>query len=46
MMQDVVGQVKERSIEVKENSQQVRTSADGLSELSEKLTLLVSKFKI
>ena len=46
MMQDGVGQVKERSIEVKENSQQVRTSADGLSELSEKLTLLVSKFKI
>jgi methyl-accepting chemotaxis protein len=46
MMSEGVGQVKTRSIEVKENSQQIRVSADELSELSEKLTLLVSKFKI
>lgn len=46
MMSEGVGQVKTRSIEVKENSQQIRISADELSELSEKLTHLVSKFKI
>ncbi|TKB25502.1 HAMP domain-containing protein [Desulfopila sp. IMCC35006] len=46
MMLEGVGQVKEQSLEVKENSQQVRTSADGLSELSGKLTQLVAKFKI
>ncbi len=46
MMSEGVGQVKIRSIEVKENSQQIRASADDLSQLSEKLTQLVSKFKI
>jgi methyl-accepting chemotaxis protein len=46
MMSEGVGQVKTRSIEVKENSQEIRISADELSELSEKLTHLVSKFKI
>ncbi len=46
MMSEGVGQVKVRSIEVKENSQQIRISADELSKLSEKLTHLVSKFKI
>ena len=46
MMLDGVGQVKERSVEVKGNSQKVRTSADELSELSDTLTQLVSKFKI
>ncbi len=46
MMTEGVGQVKARSIEVKENSQQIRTSADELSVLSDKLIQLVSKFKI
>jgi len=46
MMSEGVGQVKARSIEVKENSRQIRASADELSELSEKLTQLVSKFTI
>ncbi len=46
MMSEGVGQVKAQSMEVKENSQQIRTSADELSELSDKLILLVSKFKI
>jgi methyl-accepting chemotaxis protein len=45
-MSEGVGQVKARSIEVKENSQQIRVSADELAELSDKLTQLVSKFKI
>jgi methyl-accepting chemotaxis protein len=46
MMSQGVGQVKTRSIEVKENSQQIRISADELSALSNKLTQLVAKFKI
>ena len=45
-MSDGVGQVKERSVEVMSNSQFVRSSADELSQLSEKLTALVSRFKI
>jgi len=45
-MSEEVGQVKERSIEVKNNSQFVRNAADELSQLSEKLTALVSRFKI
>lgn len=45
-MSDGVQQVKERSVEVKENSQHVRESAEELSKLSERLTLLVSRFKI
>jgi methyl-accepting chemotaxis protein len=45
-MSDGVGQVKERSVEVMNNSQFVRSSADELSQLSEKLTALVSRFKI
>ena len=45
-MSEGVGQVKERSIEVRNNSQIVRNSADELSLLSEKLTALVSRFKI
>jgi methyl-accepting chemotaxis protein len=45
-MSEGVDQVKERSVEVKSNSQYVRSSADELSQLSEKLTALVSRFKI
>ncbi|KAB2890206.1 MAG: methyl-accepting chemotaxis protein [Desulfobulbaceae bacterium] len=45
-MSDGVGQVKERSVEVMSNSQYVRSSADELSQLSEKLTALVSRFRI
>ncbi len=45
-MNEAVGLVKERSVEVKQSSQHVRTSADELSRLSEKLTELVSKYKI
>lgn len=41
-----VGQVKMTSGEVKQNSLQVNDSAADLQELSNKLTLLVSKFKI
>lgn len=41
-----VRQVKERSIEVKNSSVRVRGSADELSQLAEKLTLLVARFKI
>lgn len=45
-MSESVGQVKDRSLEVKESSQHVRTSADELSSLAERLTQLVSQFKI
>jgi len=45
-MSEGVEQVKERSIEVKDNSQQIRISADDLAKMSEKLSLLVSRFKI
>jgi len=45
-MSEGVGQVKEQSVEVKNNSQIVRQSADELSRLSEKLTTLVSRFKM
>jgi len=45
-MSEGVAQVKARSVEVKENSRHIRTSADELSQLSQKLTQLVSKFKI
>ncbi|MBE0583382.1 MAG: methyl-accepting chemotaxis protein [Desulfofustis sp.] len=45
-MNEAVGLVKERSVEVKQSSQHVRTSADELSRLSETLTELVSKYKI
>ena len=45
-MSDGVGQVKDRSIEVKENSQHVRSSADELSQLAERLTELVSRFRL
>lgn len=41
-----VAQVKEQSFEVKNNSQYVFTSAEELSQLSEKLNSLVSQFKI
>ncbi len=41
-----VSQVRERSLEVKESSQHVRTSADELSSLAERLTQLVTQFKI
>lgn len=45
-MSEGVGQVKARSIEVKDNSEKVNVSATALSELSEKLTKLVSRFRI
>ncbi len=45
-MSEGVAQVKERSLEVKQSSQHVRSSADELSQLAERLTLLVSRFKI
>jgi len=45
-MSEGVEQVKARSIEVKNNSQQIRVAADDLSKMSEKLTMLVSRFKI
>ncbi|SHO53239.1 methyl-accepting chemotaxis protein [Desulfopila aestuarii] len=45
-MSDGVQQVKERSVEVKENSKHVRGSAEELSQLAERLTMIVSKFKI
>ena len=45
-MSEGVAQVKERSLEVKESSQHVRSSADELSQLAERLTSLVSRFKI
>ncbi len=45
-MTEGVGQVKERSVEVKAGSRQVSSSADELSKLAEKLTGLVSRFKI
>ena len=45
-MNEAVGLVKERSVEVKQSSQHVRSSADELSRLSETLTELVSKYKI
>lgn len=41
-----VRMVRDRSLEVATNSQHVRDSADELSQLSEKLTQLLSKFKI
>ena len=37
---------EKKSIEAKENSQQIRTSTDELSALSDKRTQLASKFKI
>ncbi|THB77220.1 MAG: HAMP domain-containing protein [Desulfobulbaceae bacterium] len=45
-MSESVGQVTERSEAVKESSVHVRSSADELSELSERLTELVARFKI
>ncbi|TKB27193.1 methyl-accepting chemotaxis protein [Desulfopila sp. IMCC35006] len=45
-MAEGVGQVKARSMEVKDNSTKVNSSATDLSALSEKLTRLVAKFKI
>lgn len=45
-MSEGVRQVKDRSLEVKESSEHVRGSAEELSQLAEKLTLLVSRFKI
>lgn len=46
LMSEGVAQVKEQSFEVKSNSQYVFTSAEELSQLSEKLNSLVSRFKI
>ncbi len=43
---DGVGQVKERSVNVKASSSHVRTAADNLSHLAGNLSMLVSKFKI
>jgi methyl-accepting chemotaxis protein len=45
-MSEGVRQVKNQSLEVKDSSEHVRVSADELSQLAEKLTLLVSRFKI
>ncbi len=45
-MSEGVGQVKEKSMEVKGNSEKIRISAVSLSELSEKLTAFVSRFRI
>ncbi len=41
-----VDQVKSRSMAVKDNSEEIRISASGLSQLSEKLTALVARFRI
>ncbi len=41
-----VSQVKEKSMAVKDNSEKIRISAASLSELSEKLTDVVSRFHI
>ena len=45
-MSSRVAQVSEHAIEVKENSLNVRSSADDLSQLAERLNVLVAKFKI
>lgn len=45
-MSEGVAQVKEQSLEVKNNSQYVFASAEELSQLSEKLNALVSRFRI
>ena len=45
-MAEGIGQVKTRSMEVKDNSQKVKVSATELSALSEKLTKLVGRFNI
>lgn len=45
-MSEGVGQVKIRSLEVKDNSEKISRSATDLSELSEKLAALVSRFRI
>ncbi len=45
-MSEGVEQVKVRSLEVKDNSEQISVSAGDLSHLSERLTELVSKFRI
>ncbi len=45
-MSEGVAQVKEKSLSVKDNSEEIRISAASLSELSEKLSEFVSKFRI
>jgi methyl-accepting chemotaxis protein len=45
-MAEGVGHVREKSMAVKTNSEQIRTSAADLSDLSEKLTDFVSRFRI
>jgi methyl-accepting chemotaxis protein len=45
-MSEGVGQVREKSMAVKTNSEQIRISAADLSDLSEKLTEFVSRFRI
>ncbi len=45
-MSEGVGLVRDRSVEVMENSHKISTSAGELATLSEKLTQLVSKFSI
>ena len=41
-----VGQVKERSVDVKTSSEDVQTAADELSKLAENLSALVMRFKV
>ncbi len=45
-MTEGVAQVKKKSIAVKDNSEEIRVSAAGLSQLSDKLTEFVAKFRI
>jgi len=45
-MSEGVGQVKTRSIAVKNNSEEISSSAAGLSELSKKLSDLVARFHV
>jgi methyl-accepting chemotaxis protein len=45
-MSEGVGHVREKSMAVKTNSEQIRISAADLSDLSEKLTEFVSRFRI
>ena len=45
-MAEGVGQVKVRSMDVKNNSSRVNVSATALSELSEKLARLVARFRV
>lgn len=45
LMAEGVGQVKAKSMEVKDNSKKVNVSATDLAELSEKLTRLVARFR-